>query len=232
MFRNHAPGVRLGPVLVVTPFRCVLRVGTLPGTFLVVAVGVAMVLVAPWVTRAVVAADRWLLRALLGPGKLAQRVADLEETRAHAVDDSAALLRRIERDLHDGAQVRLAALAMNLGMAKEKLGDDGDPPDVDRRPRAGGRRPRERQGRPGRAPRPRPRHPPAGAGQRPGRRAGHARGRSAVPVDLSADSRSGPPRRSRPSPTSAPPSCWPTWPSTARRTRIGLRRPDGTSCSS
>jgi signal transduction histidine kinase len=42
------------------------------------------------------------------------------------VEDSAAALRRVERDLHDGAQMRLAALAMNLGMAREKLdGDDG-----------------------------------------------------------------------------------------------------------
>jgi len=47
------------------------------------------------------------------------------------VDDSAALLRRLERDLHDGAQIRLATLALNLGMAKEKLGDDGDVADAD-----------------------------------------------------------------------------------------------------
>jgi hypothetical protein len=50
-------------------------------------------------------------------------VADLEQTRALAVDDSAAMLRRLERDLHDGAQIRLATLAMNLGMAREKLGE-------------------------------------------------------------------------------------------------------------
>jgi signal transduction histidine kinase len=43
------------------------------------------------------------------------------------VDDSAALLRRLERDLHDGAQIRLATLAMTLGMAREKLGHDADP---------------------------------------------------------------------------------------------------------
>ncbi len=46
------------------------------------------------------------------------------------MDDSAALLRQVERDLHDGAQIRLATLAMHLGMAREKLGDDGDPLDV------------------------------------------------------------------------------------------------------
>ena len=131
LFRNHPPGVRLSPVLVATPFPGrVLHVATYPGTFAAFAIGAVMVLVAPWVTRAVVAGDRWLLRGLLGPGRLAERVRDLEQTRAAAVDDSAALLRQVERDLHDGAQIRLAALAMHLGMAKEKLGDDGDPLDV------------------------------------------------------------------------------------------------------
>jgi signal transduction histidine kinase len=131
LFRNHPPGVRLSPVLVGTPFPGrVFHVGTYPGTFLAFAVGAAMVLAAPWVTRAVVVADRRLLRGLLGPGRLAERVRDLEQTRALAVDDSAALLRQVERDLHDGAQIRLATLAMHLGMAKEKLGDDGDPSDV------------------------------------------------------------------------------------------------------
>jgi signal transduction histidine kinase len=131
LFRNHPPGVRLSPVLVATPFPGrVLHVATYPGTFLAFAVGAAMVLAAPWVTRTVVAADRRLLRGLLGPGRLAERVRDLEQTRAVAVDDSAALLRQVERDLHDGAQIRLATLAMHLGMAREKLGGDGDPLDV------------------------------------------------------------------------------------------------------
>src|SRR5260370_13035183 len=89
-----------------------------------------MILAAPWLVRAVASADRWLIRGMLGPGRLAQRVRDLEQTRALAVDDSAALLRRLERNLHDGAQIRLATLAMDLGMAKEKLGTDGDVADV------------------------------------------------------------------------------------------------------
>ncbi|MGW3097578.1 sensor histidine kinase [Streptomyces sp. NPDC001102] len=97
------------------------------GTFVAAAVGAVTLLTAPWVTRGVVAVDRWLVRALLGPGELAERVRDLEETRALAVDDSAALLRRVERDLHDGAQVRLVALALSLDMARERLGADGDP---------------------------------------------------------------------------------------------------------
>lgn len=59
---------------------------------------------------------------LLGPtdqGKLALRVQQLSESRAQTIDTHAAELRRIERDLHDGAQARLVALGMNLGMAEE-----------------------------------------------------------------------------------------------------------------
>jgi signal transduction histidine kinase len=51
----------------------------------------------------------------------AERARELQERRARAVDQSAARLRRIERDLHDGAQVRLAALAMVLGEVTENL---------------------------------------------------------------------------------------------------------------
>jgi len=107
---------------------------TWPRAFLLTTVGVLVLFMAPWVVRAIVALDRLLIPALLGPTKTSQRVADLEETRAHAVDDSAATLRRIERDLHDGAQARLVALAMNLSMAKEKLDDEDTerPMDVDR----------------------------------------------------------------------------------------------------
>jgi signal transduction histidine kinase len=56
----------------------------------------------------------------------AERASELQEQRARAVDESAARLRRIERDLHDGAQVRLAALAMTLGEIKENLEQSGD----------------------------------------------------------------------------------------------------------
>ncbi|HEX5288229.1 MAG TPA: sensor domain-containing protein [Streptosporangiaceae bacterium] len=133
-FRNHPPGTRLSPVPVFTPSgwfaEGTFRVATLPGTFAAAATGAAMLLVAPWVIRAVTSADAWLIGGLLGPGRLAQRVHDLELGRALAVDDSAALLRRLERNLHDGAQIRLATLAMNLGMAREKLGDSGEVADA------------------------------------------------------------------------------------------------------
>jgi signal transduction histidine kinase len=99
-----------------------LHVLTLGGSLLLVPIGAALLLAAPWMTSAVVGMDRSLIRRLLGPTSLAERVHDLEQTRAHAVDDSAARLRSIERDLHDGAQAQLVGLAMKLGLAKEKLG--------------------------------------------------------------------------------------------------------------
>ena len=134
-FRNHPPGAHLSAVPVITPFDWLgqghFTVATFPGTFAAFAAGAGMLLAAPWVTRAVVAADRRLIRGLLSPRSSARRLADLERTRALAVDDAAARLRRLERDLHDGAQIRLATLAMNLGMAKKKLGDSGAVPDAD-----------------------------------------------------------------------------------------------------
>jgi signal transduction histidine kinase len=53
---------------------------------------------------------------------LPRRVRELEQSRALVVDDSAARLRRIERDLHDGAQAQMVAVAMKLGLAQRKLG--------------------------------------------------------------------------------------------------------------
>jgi signal transduction histidine kinase len=85
--------------------------------------GVILFFLAPWVVRVVVLVDRLLMRALLGPDAMAIRVRSLEHARAQTVDTSAATLRRIERDLHDGTQAQLVALAMRLGMAKEKLAD-------------------------------------------------------------------------------------------------------------
>ena len=67
--------------------------------------------------------DRLLL-AYSRTEKLEQRVQQLTETRADLVDNSAAELRRLERDLHDGAQARLVALSMSLGMADAAFDED------------------------------------------------------------------------------------------------------------
>src|SRR5579863_269299 len=58
------------------------------------------------------------------PQQMAERIETLTSSRAGAVNVQESELRRIERDLHDGAQARLVALGMNLGMAEQKLGQD------------------------------------------------------------------------------------------------------------
>jgi signal transduction histidine kinase len=101
---------------------------TWPRMWLLFGQGVIVLLLAPWAVRAVLTVDRWLIAGLLGPVSLTERVHDLEQTRAQAVDDSAARLRSIERDLHDGAQAQMVAVAMKLGLAREKLsGSPGTP---------------------------------------------------------------------------------------------------------
>ncbi|EFL39774.1 two-component system sensor kinase, partial [Streptomyces griseoflavus Tu4000] len=87
-------------------------------------VGLLFTLATPWIVRALTTVDRVMVHGLLGPSRLATRVVELESDRGVVVDTAAADLRRIERDLHDGAQARLVALAMDLGLAKEKLRED------------------------------------------------------------------------------------------------------------
>ncbi|NYI45077.1 signal transduction histidine kinase [Nocardioides aromaticivorans] len=68
-------------------------------------------------------------RAILTIGRterLEQRVQALTESRAVVVDHSAAELRRIERDLHDGPQARLAAVSLSLGLADDLFETDPD----------------------------------------------------------------------------------------------------------
>ncbi|MEU6222696.1 sensor domain-containing protein [Streptomyces sp. NPDC047042] len=87
-------------------------------------VGLLFTMATPWIVRALTLVDRLMVQGLLGPSRLAKRVVELESDRGVVVDTAAADLRRIERDLHDGAQARLVALAMDLGLAKEKLTED------------------------------------------------------------------------------------------------------------
>ena len=77
-----------------------------------------------WVLGDSVRYRRAYYRSLEDKLAAAERARDLETKRAQAVDESAARLRRIERDLHDGAQVRLTALAMVLGEIKETMERD------------------------------------------------------------------------------------------------------------
>ena len=100
--------------------------GTAAGLGLVV-LSAVLFLVAPRVAANVARVDEAAARSLLGPSRneeLALRVESLARSRAEVVAATDAERRRIERDLHDGAQRRLVSLAMQLGMARASLGDD------------------------------------------------------------------------------------------------------------
>ena len=92
----------------------------LPQGAFILALGLAT---APWLRKI----DARFAKLFLAPTKAAElrlRVTQLTETRADTVDAQAAELRRIERDLHDGAQARLVSLGMTIGLAEELLERD------------------------------------------------------------------------------------------------------------
>jgi signal transduction histidine kinase len=82
--------------------------------------GWALLLVTPWWLRLIVLLDRFLVRGLLHPSRSQQRIAELEAGRAALQSDAAALLRRVERDLHDGTQARLVALGLTLARIENR----------------------------------------------------------------------------------------------------------------
>ncbi|WP_103889445.1 sensor histidine kinase [Actinacidiphila yanglinensis] len=91
-----------------------------------VMVPLGLVCLALWYVSAIPLArlNAWVIRSLLAPteqARLRARVAHLATSRAETVDTQAGELRRIERDLHDGAQARLASLGMSLGLAEQLL---------------------------------------------------------------------------------------------------------------
>ena len=86
--------------------------------------GLGVLVATPYIVRAMAAVNRLLVTGLLGPSgsaELQRRVEELSGSRDASVDAAEAERRRIERDLHDGAQQRLVALAMDLGLAKDRL---------------------------------------------------------------------------------------------------------------
>jgi signal transduction histidine kinase len=120
LFRNHPVGSGTHTLRAAAPVaHGHWVVQTWPGTVITALVGATCVFIGVWLARGATMLDARLMRSLFGPS----RVNELERSRAFAVEDAAAALRRVERDLHDGAQVRLAAVAMNLGLAQEKAGD-------------------------------------------------------------------------------------------------------------
>lgn len=112
----HAP-FPMKPLMTTTSGRIVLTV-----------LGLLLVPVVAWLLRTVAGLQALLARALLAPGthrRLVEQAAHLTETRQRVVDAQAAELRRIERDLHDGAQARIVAAGMTLALAARKLGTGG-----------------------------------------------------------------------------------------------------------
>ncbi|MEU4577048.1 histidine kinase [Nonomuraea sp. ATR24] len=91
--------------------------------------GAVLLLIAPVLARGMAMLDLSVARALLGPSRdeLGRRIETLTESRAGVIDAADAERRRIERDLHDGAQQRLVSLAMNLGLARATLTDLPEP---------------------------------------------------------------------------------------------------------
>ncbi|MEU1533894.1 sensor histidine kinase [Streptomyces fagopyri] len=110
-----------------TPLGNGFRLHSVQESFALVPLGPVFLLF--WYTTAVRLANlnAHVIRALLAPttqARLQARVAHLAASRAETVDTQAGELRRIERDLHDGAQARLVSLGMSLGLAEQLLPDD------------------------------------------------------------------------------------------------------------
>ena len=92
-----------------------------------VLLGTVFALLAPHVTVAMTTGQVWVDKKLLGRTRrqgLVTRVGDLERSRSRMVVAADSERRRIERDLHDGAQARLVSVAMELGRAKARFADD------------------------------------------------------------------------------------------------------------
>ena len=105
------------------------RLDTPMETLPLTAAGLLLLPLVPWVIRGLAYVDAAIGRAMLSPSRqdaLEERIDNLRETQARSVDIAIADRRQIERDLHDGAQQRLLALGMNLGMALEKFESDPD----------------------------------------------------------------------------------------------------------
>jgi signal transduction histidine kinase len=91
-------------------------------------IGVVTLLAFPYVLVGIGRGHAWFARHLLGTDREAEltaRVDQLTVSRGLALESAVVDLRRIERDLHDGAQQRLVKLSMDLGMAREMM--DSDP---------------------------------------------------------------------------------------------------------
>ncbi|MFG2812950.1 sensor histidine kinase [Streptomyces sp. NPDC048410] len=92
-----------------------------------VVLGLLLLSALPGAVRALSAANRRLGRLLLGPARAQQRVRELEIARANLLSDNTDQFRRLERDLHDGTQAGLVALAITLSLADDALSSPTGP---------------------------------------------------------------------------------------------------------
>ncbi|MFF0384927.1 sensor histidine kinase [Streptomyces sp. NPDC004286] len=92
-----------------------------------VVLGLLLLSALPGAIRSLSAANRGLARLLLGPARAQQRVRELETARATLLSDNTDQFRRLERDLHDGTQARLVALAITLSLADDALSSPTGP---------------------------------------------------------------------------------------------------------
>jgi signal transduction histidine kinase len=116
----------LGPAMLLAPLFGATGSGLSARHWVMFGAGLAATLAAPWAARGMAALDLLMARQLLGTNRVEElelRVTDLAASRDSTVDAADAERRRIERDLHDGAQQRLTSLAMNLGIARATLTD-------------------------------------------------------------------------------------------------------------
>ncbi|MEU2255758.1 sensor histidine kinase [Nocardia xishanensis] len=96
----------------------------------VAALGVVGCFALPWLVRGICHLHRLLAVWLLAATVRDRQLVELRASRRAAVEDAAATLRRVERDLHDGTQARLVTIAMALGRAEERIAAGGDATDL------------------------------------------------------------------------------------------------------
>jgi signal transduction histidine kinase len=89
----------------------------------IVGIGLVALVAAPWAVHGLVRVQLWVMRVLIGPTRreLERAAAQATKERDLAVGHVESDRRRVERDLHDGAQTRLVALAVDLGRARQRL---------------------------------------------------------------------------------------------------------------
>ncbi len=126
------PVLAAAPVawIVTNPVANELEIGERVGYPLVALVGFASLVTlaagVPLLLTALARLDWWSAATLLGRSESSRRVDELTVSRARVVDAADAERRRIERDLHDGAQQRLVSVAMSLGQAKSRVASTDD----------------------------------------------------------------------------------------------------------